>query len=309
MQGRSDAELKHEGSWVDFSSSQDSSSRKVAFSDGPPQENATTTQPAVKEILRTPWQRPIAQQQGPGVPRSLLPQVRLLVISMFDGIGAIWLALQGIFDTIGFSFEIDPSCLLVLHHRFPKVTHMGDCNKVHESWFTDILAQFNPTHVLLGGGSPCQQLSSLSGSKLGLHGEDSKLFWVFEWACKVLQEACKLAGIVFFFLLENVIMERTFMDTISACLEVEPIILNAAFFGWHRRRRLVWFNWQLQDEAWHWLQWMPELGCNLLKVPHSKRQLPPLWRQYSRARTTQAPFHQWVRPTSRRADLKLSVAR
>ena len=129
-------------------------------------------------------------------------KLKFLVLSFFDGVGAIWLALGSVFDLFAFSFEIDENCLAVLHKRFPSMEHLGCVSNFTRSLFTDLLATVMPDAVLVPGGSPCQQFSHLSGGKEGLAGKDSSFFWSFAKAVQVGRAECRNAGdLPFFYLL------------------------------------------------------------------------------------------------------------
>ena len=107
----------------------------------------------------------------------------LLVVSLFDGIGAVWQALkETAFDVIPFSFEVDPFCTAVSKHNFPNLRQCGDATSITWQWLQSVVAKHCPDFCLLAGSCPCQQLSSLSGPALGLAGKSSQAFWTFAQA-------------------------------------------------------------------------------------------------------------------------------
>ena len=169
--------------------------------------------------------------------------LRLLVVSFFDGIGCVWQALQSTpFDIQGFSFEVDENCCHVLgqHHH---VARCGDVRGFNPAWLESKIRDLQPHACLLAGGSPCQQLSSL-GNQVGLEGSDSKLFWDFVSARDAAHAVCKSCSVCFFWLLENVVPASKH----QRALGLRPLLLNAADTGWHNRRRLAWFNWDLPPQ-------------------------------------------------------------
>ena len=118
----------------------------------------------------------------------VVQQVKLLVFSYCDGIGAIWVALASTeFDVTGLSFETDQLCVEVLKHRFPSLQHCGSIEGVSAQWLEDCIKAHNPSVVLLAGGTPCKQFSFLARNRSGLKGKDSKLFFAFLQSLKDLQ--------------------------------------------------------------------------------------------------------------------------
>ena len=80
----------------------------------------------------------------------------------------------------------------------------------------------------------CQDLSSM-GSKKGLEGEKSKLFFEYVRAMKEMNPK--------YFLLENnASMSKTNKDIMSSYMGVEPIMIDSANFSAQKRRRLYWTN-------------------------------------------------------------------
>lgn len=87
---------------------------------------------------------------------------------------------------------------------------------------------------MLIGGSPCQDLCSM-GSRKGLDGEKSGLFWEY---VRALQEARPR-----YFLLENnASMTKENADKISEILDCQPIFINSNLFSAQDRKRLYWTN-------------------------------------------------------------------
>ncbi len=105
--------------------------------------------------------------------------------------------------------------------------------------------------MLIGGGSPCQDLSVLNTGRKHLKGDRSKFFWHFP---RLVKEAK-----IYFpdgeihFLLENVMsMAPTSRRMISAALSSRPWLLDGRCFTHCRRPRLFWTSWPLQPhECFH----------------------------------------------------------
>eukprot|EP00252_Welwitschia_mirabilis_P005901 TRINITY_DN16497_c0_g1_i1.p1 TRINITY_DN16497_c0_g1~~TRINITY_DN16497_c0_g1_i1.p1 ORF type:complete len:592 (+),score=122.46 TRINITY_DN16497_c0_g1_i1:282-2057(+) len=152
----------------------------------------------------------------------------LVVLSLFDGIGAIWEALTilGI-PFVGYSSEIDPCAIQVVKERYPKVKHVGDVKNLKTE---DIKEKVD----LLVGGFPCQDLSSM-GRKVGLHGERSKLFFDLLQAMQMFEP--------YWFLVENVAsMSWVDRDEICKYIACLPIELDSQDLTPGKRRRLYWTN-------------------------------------------------------------------
>ncbi|KAJ7539323.1 hypothetical protein O6H91_11G087200 [Diphasiastrum complanatum] len=94
----------------------------------------------------------------------------IVVLSLFDGIGGIWAALRLLnIPFTGYSSEINPDAIQVLRERYPDIEHLGDIRKVTQD---DVKQQID----LVVGGFPCQDLSCM-GRRIGLHGQQSRLFF------------------------------------------------------------------------------------------------------------------------------------
>ncbi|KAG0595435.1 hypothetical protein M758_UG166500 [Ceratodon purpureus] len=153
---------------------------------------------------------------------------KLVVMSLFDGIGGVWAALKRMeipFD--GYSSEVSAPAVEVVKARFPEVKHLGDVTKLQRSAIRGGVD-------LLVGGFPCQDLSCM-GKREGLHGQRSRLFFDLLEAMKAFQPK--------WFLVENV-ASMSWIDRleISKYLGVRPLELDSIELTPTRRRRLYWTN-------------------------------------------------------------------
>ncbi|CAE7325549.1 unnamed protein product, partial [Symbiodinium microadriaticum] len=105
---------------------------------------------------------------------------------------------------------------------------------------------------------------------------ETKLFWDFVSARDAARAVCKAFAVCFFWLLENVVPASKHQRAMTAALGLQPLLLNAADTGWHIRRRLAWFNWDLPPQMEALVTYHDEKGFFVLSVPHSRRILPPL---------------------------------
>ncbi len=122
--------------------------------------------------------------------------------------------------------EIDKWAIKVAKKNWPDIEEIGDVRLIDTSTLPEI--------DLLIGGSPCTNLSR-SGNRLGLAGEQSKLFYEY---VRILNEVKPK-----YFLLENVAsMSKESRDTISKCLGVEQIFIDSALVSAQTRKRYYWTN-------------------------------------------------------------------
>ena len=150
------------------------------------------------------------------------------VLSLFDGISCGQLALQKLGVNVDryYASEIDDYAISVTRKRFPKTIQLGDVTKVKAHHVGQI--------DLLLGGSPCQSFSkSYSQGNRGFDGS-SKLFWEY---VRILREVKPK-----YFLLENVIMKKEYVDIITKEVGVAPRKINSSHFSGCQRNRLYWTN-------------------------------------------------------------------
>jgi len=154
------------------------------------------------------------------------------VLSLFDGCSGARLALTRANKKIDkyYTCEIDKYSSMVTKLNFPDTIALGDVTKVN----FEMLPKIN----FLVGGSPCTDLSFAKGNGKGLEGEQSKLFYKYFEAYKIL----KRKNPDLKFLLENVKMKQKWKDIISDLLGVQPIFINSADFSPQQRQRLYWTN-------------------------------------------------------------------
>ena len=168
---------------------------------------------------------------------------KLNVLSLFDGVGTAYLALQkaGLETENYYSSEIDKSALSVLDYHYSGNTNfhqVGDVRQIDGEDFG---------HVdLVIFGSPCTQLSAVNTKdRSGLEGPDSSLF--FE-ALRILKQISKHNENLYF-LMENVAsMPNKDRDNISNELTLlfgESVTrhkIDSALVAPAHRRRYYWTN-------------------------------------------------------------------
>ena len=150
------------------------------------------------------------------------------VLSLFDWIACWLVALKriGIQPTHYYASEIDWYAKYIAKRNNPELIHIGNVKKVNGTDYEGV--------DLLIWGSPCQWFS-FAGKQLNFEDKRSKLF--FEYV-RILKEAKPQ-----YFLLENVVMRKEWIDIISNELYwVRPIEINSSLVSAQNRRRLyrVW---------------------------------------------------------------------
>ena len=158
------------------------------------------------------------------------------VLSLFDWMACGLVALKriGVQPTHYYASEIDWYAKYIAKRNNPELIHIGNVKKVDGKDYEWI--------DLLIWGSPCQWFS-FAGKQLNFEDRRSKLF--FEYV-RILHEAKPK-----YFLLENVVMKKEWIDIISDQLGVRPIEINSSLVSAQNRRRLyrIWkFNWVGYDQ-------------------------------------------------------------
>jgi len=156
------------------------------------------------------------------------------VLSLFDGMSCGQLALKKsdiIVDNY-FASEIEQNSIKVTQHNFPNTIQLGDIQD-WKSWNL-------PKIDLILGGSPCQGFS-ICGNGNNFNDPRSKLFFTF---CEILKEYNPK-----YFLLENVVMKKSWEYIISNELKCAPILINSKYFSVQSRKRLYWSNIKINQYA------------------------------------------------------------
>jgi site-specific DNA-cytosine methylase len=159
------------------------------------------------------------------------------VVSLFNGMGCIWLALQeaGIEVNKRYSSEIDKHANFINDKNYPDTIQLGDVRNIKGS---------DLGHVdLLVGGSPCQGFS-LNGKQLNFGDNRSSLFFEF---VRILKELQAINPNIKYFL-ENVKMKEWCKEVISRELGVFPVQINSSLFTAQMRDRSYWANFGIDSK-------------------------------------------------------------
>ena len=157
----------------------------------------------------------------------------MIVLSLFDGISTGHLALDDAKINVEkyYASEINPYATKITNTRFPNTIQLGDIN-LWKNW--DI--EWSEIDLILAG-SPCQDLS-FAGSKTGLSGNKSSLFFVF----LDILNFVKTKNPKVLFLLENVKMKQENLKLITDYLNIKPVRINSNLVSAQNRDRYYWTN-------------------------------------------------------------------
>eukprot|EP00271_Cylindrocystis_brebissonii_P000611 TRINITY_DN10724_c0_g1_i1.p1 TRINITY_DN10724_c0_g1~~TRINITY_DN10724_c0_g1_i1.p1 ORF type:complete len:1170 (-),score=185.03 TRINITY_DN10724_c0_g1_i1:703-4212(-) len=171
------------------------------------------------------WLEVLKDEAGPWQDRDLV------VLSLFDGLGAVWQALTNLgIPFKGYSSEVEETAVRVVETRWPSVRHLGDVTRITRSDFIGS----EPIDLVVGG-FPCQDLSGMNHNRVGLHGERSGLFFTMLRLIRDLEPK--------WFVAENVDSMIWFdRHEISKYLGVTPMLVNCAEMTAQARNRLFWTN-------------------------------------------------------------------
>ena len=166
-----------------------------------------------------------------------------LVVSLFDGIGALRVALDSLRVPVGgyISVEISPEANRVVESFFPDVVCVRDVAEVTEERVMEWRLRFaNVGLVLLGAGPPCQGVSGLNADRKGaLRDERSCLFQHIPRVEALLKQQFKWCPI--HRLVENVASRLP--DYVLSLLTT-PWRIDAGGVSLARRPRLYWCSWE-----------------------------------------------------------------
>ena len=157
------------------------------------------------------------------------------VLSLFDWIACWLVALKRIWIEVDkyYASEIDPYAKYIAKRNNPELIHIWNVKKV--KW-----SEYNVD--LLIWWSPCQWFS-FAWKQLNFNDSRSKLF--FEYV-RILKE-CNPK----YFLLENVVMKKEWIEIISNELfGIQPIEINSSLVSAQNRRRLYWI-WMRNNNGWY----------------------------------------------------------
>ena len=181
-------------------------------------------------LLQIPWKLP---WEGP-----------ILVVSLFDGIGALLVALMCmgvVFSAI--AVEADAVLTQAVSMCFGNVLFQQDATAFDVAMLRSLLLEGGYTAILVAGGSPCQDVSPLNRYRAGLESQRTQLFKCIPQVARQCQDLVRELNlsIPVFQLLENVAgAPYAFREAVAAAMHGPPLHVHAGSFGWCRRSRCFW---------------------------------------------------------------------
>ena len=172
----------------------------------------------------------------------------ILAIGLFDGIGALRVALELLnVPVIGYvSVERHEPARRVVERNYPGVIHCADVTQVSASDVKDWSVRFSQASlVIIGAGPPCQGVSGLNYDRKGaLRDERSCLFAEVP---RIRDEVKKnFPWCPVFVLMESVAsMDQRDRDIMSAAIGGSPLKCDAGTLTWCHRPRLYWCDWEI----------------------------------------------------------------
>jgi len=155
------------------------------------------------------------------------------ILSLFDGISCGYVALEraGIPIDNYYACEIDKYAIQVSKANHPSIIHLGDVKTLDTSKL--------PKIDLLVAGFPCQSFS-IAGKQKGFEDERGNLFFDLMRIFKEVKPT--------YFLFENVAsMKKEHREKLDKIIGVESVEINSALVSAQQRKRLYWFNWQVEQ--------------------------------------------------------------
>lgn len=199
----------------------------------------------------TNWGVKVSKAAGRGDSFEEFHEQGLLVISLFDGIGALRVALENLkVPLAGYvAVEKDEKASRVVESHFPSCTFCTDVTNISSADIRAWGAKYpNCCAVLVAGGPPCQGVSGLNASKKGAQEDPrSSLHTAFD---RIKQEVKHFfTWCPSFFLMESVAsMSLEDRAVYSKSSGVLPYKVDAQFLSPCRRPRLWWFNWTINSK-------------------------------------------------------------
>eukprot|EP00438_Fugacium_kawagutii_P004694 Skav217774 [mRNA] locus=scaffold1782:124:5579:+ [translate_table: standard] len=169
----------------------------------------------------------------------------VVVIDLFAGIGGLErsLELAGVKPVFSVAVEKDKDCRRCLRRTNPGMELWGDITTVTKQKVKEWVKKIpNATGVIVGFGSPCQGLSSLSVDREHLKDPRSKLFYDGAEVVKMVKEAAAEEGLWVVSFCENVVPDDIDIKEMSRVMDVHPVMVDAGLLSRVRRPRLFWLD-------------------------------------------------------------------
>ena len=166
----------------------------------------------------------------------------VLILDLWSGIGGlIFSALALGIRCVVLSAEADPDLRAAKAKIFPNLVEIDQVEQVNADILRRVIGRRDFSAILVGGGSPCQGNSFLNTRRRGLADERSQQpRFLRDLADELKTEFPEIPVFTF---LENVASSPAdVIDEYSTLFETPPLMIDAANWGWTRRRRLFWLS-------------------------------------------------------------------
>lgn len=179
-----------------------------------------------------------------------LPEHQVLLVGLFDGIGALRVAidLQAVAVCGYVSVEVNPNARRVVESQYPGVLHYDSVEGIDAALVKEWCLRFSQCSlVLLGAGPPCQGRSGLNSDRRGALKDARSCLYVhvsrirellrlhFPWAAAhALMESLSS-------------MDQTDREIMSSDFGCDPVHIDAGTLTWCNRPRLYWTTWPLHE--------------------------------------------------------------
>ena len=179
-----------------------------------------------------------------------LDSLQVVVIGLFDGIGALRVAteLQGV-SVLGYvSVEKEAAARRVVETHYPGVLHYDDVAAVQDEDVRGWSLKFSQAAlVLIGAGPPCQGVSGLNADRKGaLHDARSCLYVHVSRITQLVKGHFRWCQV--HTLMESVSsMDQVDRDHMSRDFGAQPVHIDAGTLTWCHRPRLYWCTWELVE--------------------------------------------------------------
>ena len=206
---------------------------------------------------------PLGQHASTCTIRGDLPEgedhVMVLTVGLFDGIGALRVAADGLSLPMSghVSCEVSKEGNRVVESHFPDTTLVGNVEDIDETMVCGWACQHsNVGVVVVGGGPPCQGVSGLNVDRKGaLRDARSALFP----HVRRVYDHCKkhFPWAQVHYLMESVwSMDAEDRAVMSQSIGVCPVVIDSLGISLCRRPRVYWLSWELCEGSgatfWDW---------------------------------------------------------
>ena len=142
-----------------------------------------------------------------------------------------------------YASEIDKNAIKVTQDNFPDTIQLGDVTEIDDQLLSTL-----PKVDLVIFGSPCRSLSKTTAGRKKYNNGLKGSSWLFYPCNNILQWIKQNNNPDVQFMVENVESNRKAdLNEMTALLDVEPILIDSAWFSAQERKRNYWTNIPLQN--------------------------------------------------------------